>query len=236
MTSTVPTSYSLHFESINAGREPKFKLVLNRVMSCTSLAPNVLNVAWTNTLKPSFIKDAVPDLKLIVWAKINRSQCSERNGLVPPIRAESVLMALTKGWPEPTEPDWSTTETEKSGGTNQSKREVRKTKIKSQKSSQNWGGKWEKQKLCTDSKTREILMHPVSFKLIQTGFTYWKDKHRKINPSFPPLKCIKTENSLYSHCFMFNKSMIKVFVSLHKNHTAVPVLHLSLWKVTYNLY
>ena len=31
-------------------------------------------------------------------------------GPVPPIRAESVLMALTKGWPEPTEPDWSTAE------------------------------------------------------------------------------------------------------------------------------
>lgn len=27
---------------------------------------------------------------------------------VPPIRAESVLIALTKGWPEPAELDWST--------------------------------------------------------------------------------------------------------------------------------
>lgn len=27
---------------------------------------------------------------------------------VPPIRAESVLIALTKGWPEPVELDWST--------------------------------------------------------------------------------------------------------------------------------
>lgn len=36
-----------------------------------------------------------------------------RKDPVPPIRAESVLMALTKGWPEPTEPDWSTAERER---------------------------------------------------------------------------------------------------------------------------
>lgn len=37
-------------------------------------------------------------------------QCWKIKGAVPPIRAESVLMALTKGWPEPTEPEWSTAE------------------------------------------------------------------------------------------------------------------------------
>lgn len=35
-----------------------------------------------------------------------------RRRSVPPIRAESVLMALTKGSPEPTEPDWSTEDEE----------------------------------------------------------------------------------------------------------------------------
>ena len=32
---------------------------------------------------------------------------------VPPISADSLLMALTSGWPGPTEPDWSVAATHK---------------------------------------------------------------------------------------------------------------------------
>lgn len=41
-------------------------------------------------------------------AKLKTLRKPVNQSFVPPIRAESVLMALTKGWPEPTGPDRST--------------------------------------------------------------------------------------------------------------------------------
>lgn len=44
-----------------------------------------------------------------------KQSAAERDKLLPPIRTESVFMALTKGWPEPIEPGSSTAENRGNG-------------------------------------------------------------------------------------------------------------------------
>lgn len=123
----------------------------------------------------------------IMW---NRFRCSERWYSVPPIRAESVLMALTKGWPEPAEPDWSTAQRE-TGRRNWIRDGGENGKKKMQRAGEGMStGMTEKHKWCVRIKKdeeRKIRQHH-SRRGIQEGRTWGWMKTRaeeRSSPVFP---------------------------------------------------
>lgn len=91
-----------------------------------------------------------PSVHIRVWVSQNPdilvlASIDQWKASVPPIRAESVLMALTKGWPEPTEPDWSGA----GGGKTAAEEEVEKK----------WAEKWREKRRGWSEQDRNPAHH-----------------------------------------------------------------------------
>lgn len=110
-----------------------FKWVLNGLLSChhhfcPKLWQPANRVSWPQDYlfflnKPFNVTSSWHKAGKVIWWNEARQDSAftkvqwrwKIKGAVPPIRAESVRMALTKGWPEPTEPEWSTVEERREG-------------------------------------------------------------------------------------------------------------------------